>query len=43
VEFFEKFYVDREEEIMKNASGFKSFGLIHIFLEILKVQSKLNQ
>jgi hypothetical protein len=27
---------------MKNASGFKSFGLIHISLEILKVQSKFD-
>jgi hypothetical protein len=39
---FEKFYIDEEEENMKNASGFKSFGLIHISLKFFKVKSKFN-
>jgi hypothetical protein len=42
VEFFEKFYVDGEEENMRNGSGFTSLGPIHILLEFFKVESKFD-
>jgi hypothetical protein len=40
VEFFEKFYVDGEEENMRNGSGFTTLGLIQNLLEFFKVESK---
>jgi hypothetical protein len=42
VEFFEKFYVDREEENMKNGSGCTSLGPKHNSLQFFKVESKFD-
>jgi hypothetical protein len=42
VYFFEKFYVDGEEENMKNGSGFKSSGLIQNSLEIFKAATTFH-
>jgi hypothetical protein len=36
------FFIDIEEENMKNRSGFKNFGPIHISLEFFKVKSKFD-
>jgi hypothetical protein len=40
--FFEKFYVDGEEEIVMWQSGFIFFYPIDNFLQIFKVQSKFE-
>jgi hypothetical protein len=42
VYFFEKFYVDREEEIVKRRSGFIFFCPVDNFLQFFKVQSKFD-
>jgi hypothetical protein len=42
VYFFEKFYVDGEEEIMTRRSGFICLCLVDNFLQFFKVQSKLD-
>jgi hypothetical protein len=42
VYFFEKFYVDGEEEIMMRQSGFIFFCPIDNFLQFFKVQSKFD-
>jgi hypothetical protein len=42
VYFFEKFYVDGEEEIMTRRSGFICFCPVDNFLQFFKVQSKLD-
>jgi hypothetical protein len=40
--FFEKFYVEGEEEIMMRWSGFIFFCLVDSFPQYFKVQSKLD-
>jgi hypothetical protein len=40
--FFEKFYVDGEEETVMRRSGFIFFCLVHNFLQFFKVQSKFD-
>jgi hypothetical protein len=40
--FFEKFYVEGEEEIMMRRSGFIFFCVVDNFLQFFKVQSKLD-
>ena len=40
--FFEKFYVDGEEEIMMRRSGFTFFYPVDNFLQFFKVQSKFD-
>jgi hypothetical protein len=42
VYFFEKFYVDGEEEIVMRRSGFIFFCLVDNFLQFFKVQSKFD-
>jgi hypothetical protein len=42
VYFFEKFYVDGEEEIVMRQSGFIFFCLVDNFLQFFKVQSKFD-
>jgi hypothetical protein len=42
VYFFEKFYVEGEEEIMMRRSGFIFFCPVDNFLQFFKVQSKLD-
>ena len=42
VYFFEKFYVDGEEEIMMKRSSFIFFCLIDNLLQLFKVQSKFD-
>jgi hypothetical protein len=42
VYFFEKFYVDGEEEIVMRRSGFIFFCLVDNFLKKFKVQSKFD-
>jgi hypothetical protein len=42
VYFFEKFYVDGEEEIMMRRSGFIFFSPVDNFLQFFKVQSKFD-
>jgi hypothetical protein len=40
--FFEKFYIDGEEEIVMRRSGFILFCLVDNFLQFFKVQSKFD-
>jgi hypothetical protein len=40
--FFEKFYVDGEEEIVMRLSGFIFFCLVDTFLQFFKVQNKFD-
>jgi hypothetical protein len=40
--FFEKFYVDGEEEIVMRQSGFIFFYPVDNFLQFFKVQSKFD-
>jgi hypothetical protein len=42
VYFFEKFYVDGEEEIMMSRSGFIFICTVDNFLQFFKVQSKFD-
>jgi hypothetical protein len=42
VYFFEKFYVDGEEEIEMRGSGFIFFSPVDNFQQFFKVQSKFN-